>query len=217
MIAVRLLVPLAIPRWPLGGGIVALVVDALDVVVAGFISGDFGDHYHTTDKLLDTYYLAIEWVVAFGWDNPYARWPALILFPYRVIGVVLFEITNQRIMLFLFPNLFENWWVYCVAAERGAPGLCPRTLQSTLIALGALLVPKMAQEFLLHYLEASRGTGCGGGAVTDMNRRAGSYSEPLLLRRAPSIWRETLMTPRTDSSFAISRLSCGTPVVSSVR
>ena len=155
IIAVRLVVPLAIPRWPLAGGLACMAVDALDVVaISLFNIGGFGDNYHTTDKLLDTYYLAIEWAVAFGWDNPYARWPALILFPYRVIGVLLFEVTNQRIMLFVFPNLFENWWVYCVACERGAPALYPRTLPSTLVALGLLLVPKMAQEFLLHYLEA---------------------------------------------------------------
>ncbi len=48
--------------------------------------------------------------MALCWSSPYARLPAVAPFAYRAVGVVLFELTERRIMLFLFPNLFENWW-----------------------------------------------------------------------------------------------------------
>jgi hypothetical protein len=132
-----------------------MLVDAIDVVLIDLMhAGGFEGNYHSLDKVLDSYYLSIEFIVALGWDNPWARWPAVVLFPYRMIGVVLFEITHQRITLFLFPNLFENWWLYVVAVERFAPELTPRNWRSTLLPLGVLLVPKMVQEYVLHFSEA---------------------------------------------------------------
>jgi hypothetical protein len=155
VIALRLLIPLTILRWPLFGGIASMIIDALDVVLIELIGlGGFGSHYHSLDKLLDSYYLSLELVIAWQWDNAWMRWPALLLFPYRMIGVVLFEFTDRRIVLFIFPNLFENWWLYCVVVARLFPAIVPRSWKSTLVPLLLLLIPKMAQEYLLHFAEA---------------------------------------------------------------
>lgn len=155
IIAVRIVLPLLILRHALAGGLLAMLADALDVVVIELIGlGGFGDHYHTTDKLLDTWYLTLEFLVALGWSNPWARWPALALFPYRLLGVALFELTERRIFLFIFPNMFENWWLYCVAVARFRPDWTPRSWRSVAIPMLALLAPKMAQEYVLHYSEA---------------------------------------------------------------
>lgn len=155
VIVVRLLVPLLILRWPLIGGISALVADALDVVLVEFVSeGGLGDHYAQIDKGLDVYYLSLEAFVAWHWTNPWTRWPALALFAYRLVGTVAFEITEVRALLFIFPNLFENWWLYCVIMARFWPRLTPRSLGSVVVPLVVLLVPKLAQEYLLHVAEA---------------------------------------------------------------
>lgn len=155
IILIRLTVPLVIFRYPLAGGLASMLVDALDVVLIEVIGlGGFGDRYHTTDKLLDTYYLAIEWIVSWRWTSPWARWPALVLFPYRIVGVVLFEITGERSLLFVFPNMFENWWLYCIIVARFFPSIYPRSWRTTVIPFGLLLIPKMGQEYLLHYREA---------------------------------------------------------------
>jgi hypothetical protein len=154
VIAIRLIVPLSIFRWPLAGGIASMLVDAFDVVLIELIGlGGFDDNYHTLDKLLDTYYLSFEWIVAMGWKNLFAKWIALVLFPYRIIGVVLFEVTGERIMLFIFPNLFENWWLYCLITARWFPPFEPVNWRSSAIVLTILLIPKMVQEYLLHYAE----------------------------------------------------------------
>jgi len=42
VIAIRLVVPLTILRWPLAGGLLSLVVDAIDVVLVDAIAGILG-------------------------------------------------------------------------------------------------------------------------------------------------------------------------------
>jgi hypothetical protein len=155
IIALRLLVPLTIFRWPLWGGIAAMLLDGADVILIEQIpGGSFGDHYHTLDKVLDSYYLTIELIVALRWQSPWAKWPAVALFVYRAVGVVLFELTERRIFLFVFPNLFENWWLYVVAVERFWSRVYPNSVKTVAIPMVLLLIPKMAQEYLLHFAEA---------------------------------------------------------------
>ena len=155
IVAVRIILPLVILRYQLAGGILAMLLDGADVIINEVIGGgSFGDHYHTLDKVLDSWYLAIELFVALRWHSPWARWPAIVLFVYRIIGVALFELTERRIVLFLFPNMFENLWLYCVAMERFWPRLYPHSVKTVAIPMLLLLIPKMGQEYLLHFSEA---------------------------------------------------------------
>lgn len=156
VIGLRLAVPFLIFRFWLVGGITVMLLDAADVIIIDLLGlGGFGDHYAELDKLLDSYYYIIEIVVALRWENPWMRWPAAALFVYRVIGAVLFELSDTRLFLFLFPNLFENWWLYCVVVMKWFPSAVPHSWKSTLIPLALLLVPKMGQEYLLHVAEAT--------------------------------------------------------------
>jgi len=155
VIGLRLAVPLLILRYWLAGGVVAMLLDGADVIITDLLDiGGFGGHYAEMDKALDSYYLGLELLVAVAWRNLWARVPALLLFVYRAIGVVLFELTGARIVLFIFPNMFENWWLYCVVVAKWFPGAVARDWRSMAIPMLALLVPKMAQEYLLHFAEA---------------------------------------------------------------
>lgn len=155
VIAVRLALPLLILRYWLAGGIVAMLIDAADVILIEIVGlGGFGNHYAETDKLLDSWYYVLELVVAWRWANPWMRIPTIGLFSYRLVGALLFEAWGAHVLLFIFPNLFENWWLYCVVVMKWFPGAVPTNWKSTLIPLVALLVPKMAQEYLLHFAEA---------------------------------------------------------------
>ncbi|MBK9344711.1 MAG: hypothetical protein IPN07_17155 [Dehalococcoidia bacterium] len=155
VIALRILVPLLIFKKNLTGGIIAMLLDGADVILIDFLKmGGFSGHYHQIDKVLDTYYLSIEAWIAFGWRNQYERLPALLLFGFRIVGVVLFELTERRIVLFLFPNMFENWWLYIVAVRRWKPSWTPHSWIGVAVPMGVLLVPKMGQEYLLHFAEA---------------------------------------------------------------
>jgi len=155
VVALRIALPLLILRFWVAGGVIALVVDALDVVIVeAFCPGGMGGHYSELDKGLDTYYLAIEAWVGWRWANPWARWTSTGLFAYRLLGAALFEATHVRALLFIFPNLFENWWLYCAIVARWWPRLVPTSWRSTLVPLVLLLIPKMGQEYLLHIMEA---------------------------------------------------------------
>ena len=112
VIGLRLLVPLLILRFWVAGGIVAMLLDGADVIITDALDmGGFGDHYAELDKVLDSYYLTLELLVALGWRNAWVRLPAVALFAYRLVGVALFEATEARNFLFIFPKMFENWWL----------------------------------------------------------------------------------------------------------
>jgi hypothetical protein len=96
VIALRVLVPLTILRWPLGGALLAMAFDALDVVLVDSIglltgeTGGFRSNYQTIDKSLDIYYMSIEALVSLRWTNHLARNASIVLFVYRIVGMVLF-------------------------------------------------------------------------------------------------------------------------------
>ncbi|MFN0095757.1 MAG: hypothetical protein ACKVVT_13395 [Dehalococcoidia bacterium] len=155
VIGVRLVVPLLIFRFWLVGGIIAMLTDLVDVILIDLISlGGFGGEYAQIDKVLDSYYYVLELVVALKWENPWTRLPAVALFVYRIIGAGLYEATETRIFLFFFPNLFENWWLFCVVAMKWWPHLVPKTAKGMVTAMVLLLLPKIPQEYLLHVAEA---------------------------------------------------------------
>lgn len=149
IIVIRLIVPISVFRWPFFGAVLALVADALDIVLASLL--DLGGlwNYHQLDKYLDTYALAIELVVAQRWDD-LPRWTANVLFGYRLIGVIVFEATDIRAVLFAFPALFDFYFLFYTGVRRFLPQyeLTPRRLSFWLVVL---LIPKLAQEYVIHY------------------------------------------------------------------
>ena len=150
---VRLIVPVSILRWPLGGFIASVLADTLDVVIVAAIrAGNFGD-YTNTDKLLDTYMLAFAALVAWRWQNRIARFTGITLFGYRVVGVAILQLTDARWVLFVFPNVFDFFYVYHLVTTRWIPALEVkgyRTLAYALLILGGM---KLGQEFILHIVE----------------------------------------------------------------
>jgi len=160
VIALRAIVPLSILRYPLGGAIACLLLDALDVVLVDALAGlfgeapEFGPVYPALDKVLDTWYLGIELFVAWTrWPERVLRRTAAILFAWRFAGVVLFELSAVRPLLLVFPNLFENFYLYIAVCRRWFPRLIPRGGLALLVVLVVLLLPKLAQEWLLHFAE----------------------------------------------------------------
>ena len=148
---IRLLVPLTIFRWPLGGAIASIIADGLDVVIVGLIGqGNYSD-YSRVDKLLDTYFLSIMAFKSLKWEK-LPKIASIGLFIYRLIGFVLFEATGIRWLLLIFPNLFEFFYVFYAARNRFFPKYV-LTVKRLIFVLLILLVPKLLQEYVLHYLK----------------------------------------------------------------
>lgn len=134
-------------RWPLAGGLLAILVDLSDLLLRDVLDlGGVGD-YQSFDKWLDLVYLGTFLVVALRWEGP-ARPIAVGLLAYRLVGFVLFEVTGSRPLLLVFPNTFEFWFLFVVAlGPQRIAAWSGRRVIASLVVLTAL---KEVQEWALH-------------------------------------------------------------------
>lgn len=137
---------LPVLRWPFAGALVALLTDFGDLFLMDWLGGI--SDYQRFDKLCDLAYMATFAIVALRW-KPLERNVALTLLALRLTGDVLFELTGAREVLFLFPNLFEFWFIFVVARDRFRPS-ARIDLRVTAVALAGLLLMKETQEWFLH-------------------------------------------------------------------
>jgi hypothetical protein len=137
---------LPVLRWPFAGALVALLADFGDLFLMDWLGG-IAD-YQRFDKVCDLAYMTTFAFVALRWRPP-ERNVALALLGWRLIGDVLFELTGARELLFLFPNLFEFWFIFIAARDRFRP-LARLDARATVVALAGLLVLKETQEWFLH-------------------------------------------------------------------
>jgi hypothetical protein len=149
----RFLVPLTIFRWPLWGALASLIIDALDTNIVKLFGVEIPD-YTLTDKYFDTYYLTIELIVSLRWFNKLARNTSIVLYVLRLIGLILFRITGAQYLLFIFPNLFENFFIFYVLWQKLGKETKDRvwlnSLKKLFIVLFILWLLKIPQELVLH-------------------------------------------------------------------
>lgn len=151
VIVARVVVPLAIPRFPLPAILAAMILDAVDQTVFQQLGVEDLGNYQSYDKALDVYYLAIAYVATLrNWTNVLAFETARFLWYYRLIGVVAFELLDIRAMLLIFPNTFEYFFIlYSAVALRWNP---VRFTRNQVIGAAAFIwiVIKLPQEYWIH-------------------------------------------------------------------
>ncbi|MDF0591696.1 hypothetical protein [Candidatus Methanocrinis natronophilus] len=154
VVAVRFLLPLTIPRYPLLGIVACMIVDAVDQMIFQQFTDLPLEGYQNYDKALDIYYLTIAYISTLrNWPDHFAFKLGRSLFYYRLVGVALFELTLQRPLLLVFPNVFEYFFIFYEATRlRWDP---ERLTGLRLIAAAAfiLLVIKLPQEYWIHIAE----------------------------------------------------------------
>ena len=159
----RLFVPLLIPRFPLPAIIACLVIDAVDQTVFQAIAPDADlTGYQSYDKALDIYYLVIAYIATLrNWTNQFAVSIARFLIFWRLVGVVFFElgvplppvleeILGERGWLFIFPNVFEYFFIFFEAVRVLWD---PRRMSRGLLLGAAAFIwifIKLPQEWWLH-------------------------------------------------------------------
>ena len=119
--AIRIAGSLPVLRWPLAGGLLAIVVDLSDLLLRDVLDLGGIPDYQAFDKWIDQVYLAAFLVVALRWADP-ERAIAVGLYLFRLVGFVAFELTGERALLLLFPNVFELWFLCVAAVHRFRPG-----------------------------------------------------------------------------------------------
>jgi hypothetical protein len=147
VLALRLTLPLTVVRWHLAGAIIAIVADAVDVLIYQLTSfPELG--YHRVDKLLDLYTMSLLLGVSLQWGRGVALMSSA-LFTFRVVGVLLFELSGHRLILMGFPNVFEFFYLFNAARLHYVPEY-EMTPTRSLGWLLALTSAKLAQEYVLH-------------------------------------------------------------------
>lgn len=147
----RLLIPLTIPRFPLPGVVAALVLDGVDQSIFQQYTKLPLEGYQGYDKALDIYYLTIAYISTLrNWTHRFAFQVSRFLFYYRLVGVVLFELTHIRPLLLLFPNTFEYFFIFYEAVRlRWNPLRMSRRLVLGAAAFIWIFI-KLPQEYWIH-------------------------------------------------------------------
>jgi hypothetical protein len=146
--AIRVLGSLPVLRWPLAGGVLAVLVDLADLLLRDTLDLGGLPDYQSFDKWIDQVYMAAFLAVALRWPAP-ERAVAVALYLYRLVGFVAFEVVGDRNLLLLFPNVFEFWFLLVAAVHWLRPGMAWRavTMAPALVVLVGL---KELQEWALH-------------------------------------------------------------------
>ncbi|HEX6868365.1 MAG TPA: hypothetical protein VF119_06150, partial [Candidatus Limnocylindrales bacterium] len=154
VVAARVLVPLAVFRFPLPAMLAALVIDGLDQTIFQTFTGLPLENYQSYDKALDVYYLSMAYLAMLrNWVSRDAFDVGRFLYYYRLVGVVIFEQTQIRAVLLLFPNTFEYFFdTYEAIRTRWDPR---RLARNALIGIAAFIwiVIKLPQEWWIHVAE----------------------------------------------------------------
>jgi len=152
--ATRLIVPFSILRWQLGGILVSIVVDLYDWKFVHVVTDEDMVVYQAWDKALDLYYwLFIVWIIVRSWKDAWAKKMALGFFGYRIFGMGLFWLTKWRPLLFFFPNIFENFVIWCLILfllTKKEKLVLTFGQKATMIS--ALIIPKLTHEYFQHFL-----------------------------------------------------------------
>lgn len=149
----RFVLPLLIPRFPLPAIIACLVLDGIDQTIFQLMGYD-PPGYQSYDKAMDIFYLSVAYLTTLrNWDNLGAVAVARFLFYYRLAGAFLFELTHDRVVLLIFPNTFEYFFIaYHLWRTRwSTASVRMRTWVVTAAAIWILV--KLPQEYWLHVAE----------------------------------------------------------------
>ena len=151
VVMARFFIPFFIPKYPLPGVIASLLLDAVDQTIFQTFTGLPLEGYQAYDKALDVYYLAITYLSTLrNWSNDFAFRLSRFLFYYRLAGVAIFELTELREMLLIFPNAFEYFFIFYEAVRmKWNPELLTR--EKLLISTVLIWVfVKLPQEYWIH-------------------------------------------------------------------
>jgi len=151
VVGARLVLPLLIPYFPVPALLACMILDSADQSIFQHFPKIPLDGYQSYDKALDVYYLSIAYLSTLrNWTNQTAFRMSQFLYYYRMIGVVAFELTQLRAILFIFPNTFEYFFLFVEAVRLGWD--TKRMGRWTVIVAAAAIwiFIKLPQEWWIH-------------------------------------------------------------------
>ncbi|MBI2405467.1 hypothetical protein HYV21_00215 [Candidatus Microgenomates bacterium] len=129
------------------GWIIWTVLDTLDSIPLRNFAKLTAIEYEIFDKYIDNVVYIVMLLASIKYG---VFWPLLVLVFARIIGEILFFRTKDEKYLIYFPNLFEPYWLWTVAATSP---LIPTFLDifKTTNGLIYLVLLKLLQEAIKHY------------------------------------------------------------------
>jgi hypothetical protein len=147
----RLILPLFIPYFPVPALLACLILDSVDQSIFQQFPAIPLDGYQSYDKALDVYYLSVAYLSTLrNWTNQGAFRMSQFLYYYRMIGVIGFELTQVRAVLFIFPNTFEYFFLFVELVRLGWNTSRMGKWTVILAAAGIWIFIKLPQEWWIH-------------------------------------------------------------------
>ena len=147
VIIVRLSGSLPVIYFPFFGSLFAILVDLSDLFIIGNLDLGGVRNYQRLDKLLDLSYMLTFLLVSLRWSK-LERNISIFLFIFRIFGMIFYEITGSRIILFSFPNIFEFWFIG-ISLYKFRNKLI--NIKSITFILVIATILKLLQEWVLHW------------------------------------------------------------------
>lgn len=150
VILFRFLFALFILPYPLFGGILSATAEFVDLDILLVVEPEAFPLYQYLDKTLDLFYLGLEAYIASSWKNKTLRDTALVLFTLRFIGTILFYIFHNPLILVLFPNVFEWFYLSVLILLRFNKEYFLIKYKNVINLIAILLCIKLVHEYYLH-------------------------------------------------------------------
>ena len=144
--AVRIFASLIVFKFNFFGAILVILIDFSDLFMMNLINLGGVRNYQFLDKFLDLFYIAYFLIIALRWEK-LLRNISILLFVFRILGFVLFEFFQNRLILFIFPNVFEFWFLGITLLFLLKSNITNRKI---IIVLVVTTLLKMIQEYILH-------------------------------------------------------------------
>ena len=147
VIIVRISGSLPVIYFPFFGSLFAILVDLSDLFIIGNLDLGGVRNYQKLDKLLDLSYMLTFLLVSLRWSK-LERNISIFLFIFRIFGMIFYEITGSRIILFSFPNIFEFWFIGISLYKFRNKIINAKSITFILVIATIL---KLLQEWVLHW------------------------------------------------------------------
>tara|TARA_B110000438_G_scaffold234059_1_gene230339 strand:- start:5205 stop:5729 length:525 start_codon:yes stop_codon:yes gene_type:complete len=143
---VRITASLIVFKFNFFGAILVILIDFSDLFMMNLISLGGVRNYQFLDKFLDLFYIGYFLLITLRWEK-ILRNISILLFIFRMLGFILFEFFQNRIILFIFPNIFEFWFICITLLFLFRSKISKRKI---IIVIFLSTILKLIQEYILH-------------------------------------------------------------------
>ncbi len=148
---IRIGAALFIFKWPLFGILLSALLDGYDWDFLHTSRNFNYDFYHTWDKVMDITYLTVAAITVRHWKDKLAQKIAVFLYAFRTGGVFLYFIFQIKPLLFFFPNIFENFFIwYLIFIHLSKKQMFSKSKVILGFVIACIAIPKIIHEYVMH-------------------------------------------------------------------